>query len=174
MIAPAMNTPSDERLHYLDLARQGARVERSVQADGFARLAEIAPVQSPVRVGLSFAIRDDGRIWVTGAAEALLKGECQRCLERLERMQRVTFDLCIVRDPELASELANGSDVLVAEAESLTIAQIVEDEMILGLPDRLCSEEPCPLAPPLSYPAEGGEQPKSGDNPFRVLSVLKR
>jgi uncharacterized protein len=174
MMAPAMMTRLDERLHYLDLARQGARVERSVQADGFTRLAEIAPVLGTVQVDLSFAIRDDGRVWVSGAAEAVLDAECQRCLERLERTLRVSLDLCVVRDPELASELATGSDVLVAEGDALSAAQIVEDELILGLPERLCAEEPCPLAPSLSYPAKGGEPPGPDDNPFRVLSVLKR
>jgi uncharacterized protein len=174
MMAPAMSTRSDERLQYLELARQGARVERLVQADGFVRLAEIAPVRDAVHVDLSFAIRGDGRVWVSGAAEATLNAECQRCLERLDHLLRVSFDLCIVRDPELASELASAVDVLGADGDSLSIAQIVEDELILGLPERLCIEEPCPLAPSLSYPAESGEKAASDDNPFRVLSELKR
>jgi uncharacterized protein len=174
MMAPAMTTRSDERLQYLELARQGARVERSVQADGFSRLAEIAPVGDVVQVDVSFAIRDDGRVWACGSAQATLNAECQRCLERLDYALKVTFDLCIVRDPQLASELASDVDVLVVEGDSLDIAQIVEDEVILGLPERLCVEEPCPLAPSFNYPAESGEQAASDDNPFRVLSVLKR
>jgi len=174
MMAPAMTTRSDERLPYLDLARQGARVERLVQADGFSRLAEVAPVRDAVQVEIAFAIRGDGRIWVSGAAEATLNAECQRCLERLDRPLRVTFDLCIVRDPDVASELASGADVLTVDGDSVTVAQIVEDELILGLPERLCIEEPCPLTPALSYPAEDSEKTASDDNPFRVLSVLKR
>lgn len=174
MMAPAMTTRSDERLPYRELAKQGARVERSVQAGGLVRLEEIAPCRSPIQVEVTFTIGDDGRVWACGSAEAVLNAECQRCMERLDRPLRVTFDVCIVSDPEVASEVAGRADVVLADGDTVTIAQIVEDELILGLPERLCVEEPCPLAPALSYPVDGGDRAAADDNPFRVLSVLKR
>lgn len=173
MMSPAMNSRPDERLPYLELAKQGARVVRSVQPGGLTRLAEIAPGRDAVQVEVAFSIGDGGRVRAKGAVEGVFNIECQRCLERLERPLRATFDLCIVADPDLASELASGVDVLVAETDSVTIAQMVEDELILGLPERACTKEPCPHAPAFSYPAAEAEEPPD-DNPFRVLSELKR
>jgi uncharacterized protein len=174
MMAPAMSSRPDERLSYRELAKQGARVERSVQPEGFTRLAEIAPGRGAISVEMTFSIGDGERAWATGSVEGVLNIECQRCLERFDRPLRATFELCIVDDPGLASKLASGVDVLVAEADSVTIAQLVEDELILGLPERACTEEPCPHAPALHYPASGGEGKEPDDNPFRVLSELKR
>jgi uncharacterized protein len=173
MMAPAMNTRADERLPYLELAKQGARVARSVQPDELVRLAELAPGRTAIDTEMTFSIGGDGRVWVKGVVEGVVGATCQRCLEKLDRPLRATFDLCIVNDPTLASKLAGGADVLAAEGDTVTVAQIIEDELILGLPDRLCVEDPCPLAPSLSYPA-GPEEPEPRDNPFSVLSQLKR
>jgi uncharacterized protein len=171
-----MSTRADERLRYRELAKQGARVVRSVQPEGFTRLAELAPARDAMTVEMAFSLRD-GRAWAAGSVDGVLGIECQRCLERFDRPLRATFELCIVADPDLASELARElpqGDVLMAESDSVTIAQVVEDELILCLPERACVEEPCPAAPPLCYPAEGTEATDADDNPFRVLSELKR
>ncbi|MFU8814089.1 MAG: YceD family protein [Pseudomonadales bacterium] len=169
-----MNTRPEERLPYLELARQGARVVRSVQADAFARLADIAPAKGVMQVEMNFSLDENGRARAVGSAEVVVNATCQRCLEQLERPMRVTFDLCIVEDAELASELARSEDVLAADSESVTVAQVVEDELILALPERLCVEEPCPLAPALSYPAAEADEAEPDENPFSVLSLLKR
>jgi uncharacterized protein len=174
MMAPAMKTRADERLPYLELAKQGARVVRSVQPDGLTRLAEVAPGREVIETEMTFSIGDDGRVWVAGVVAGVLNATCQRCLEKLDRPLRATFDLCIVSDPALASRIASEADVLVAEGDAVTIAQIVEDELILGLPERLCVEDPCPVAPAFEYPAAEAEDTEPRDNPFSVLSQLKR
>ncbi len=169
-----MNTRPDERLPYLDLARQGARVVRSVQADDLERLAAVAPGQGTLHVEMTFSLDQHGRPWVKGWAQTRVDATCQGCLEHFERAIRAEFELCIVRNAVLASELANEADVLVADTDAVTIADVVEDELILGVPERLCSELPCPHAPALSYPAPDAPEPEAEENPFHVLSVLKR
>jgi uncharacterized protein len=168
-----MNTRPDERLPYLELARQGARVVRSVQADELTRLAEIAPGRGALNVEMSFDLDAQGRPWVAGSARVVLEATCQRCLEQFDHAMQADFALCIVQDPDVASALAEDVDVLVADLETVTIAAVVEDELILGLPERLCRETPCPYAPVLEYPAGEVTEP-SHDNPFQVLSVLKQ
>jgi uncharacterized metal-binding protein YceD (DUF177 family) len=181
MMAPAMDTRPDERLPYLELARQRARVARSVQPDSLQRLAAIAPGRSDLDVEMKFDLDAQGRPWVSGSANVVLAATCQRCMEQFDHDMAVRFELCIVRDPTLASTLASEIDVLVADSDSVAVADVVEDELILELPDRLCTETPCPYAPALAYPAEpggnGGEPESAGkdeSNPFRVLSVLKQ
>jgi uncharacterized protein len=168
-----MNTRPDERLPYLALARQGARVVRTVQAGELKRLAEIAPGRGALQVEISFELDPEGRPWVAGAAQLMLAATCQRCLEVFDHELRTEFALCIVRDADLAQALANDVDVLVANGDAVTIADVVEDEIILSLPERLCTQTPCPHAPALDYPADAAGEPAE-DNPFRVLSVLKR
>lgn len=174
MMAPAMSSRTDERLPYRDLAGQGARVTRSLPVEALPRLAAIAPGRSEVSVELAFALDDERRPWVSGCAEVTVAATCQRCLGEFEHGMRIDFALCIVSDAALASELAGGADVLVAEADAVTVAEVVEDELLLALPDRMCREEPCPHLPALSYPAPDASQPEPEDNPFHVLSVLKR
>lgn len=175
-----MDTRPDERLAYPDLAKQSAQVKRLLEPDQLPRLCQLAPPQGPVDVEMRFYLAADGRPRVQGHARTLVAAECQRCLETLERPLRVDFDVCIVTDPELASELAEGVDVLLAEGGSVSVAEVVEDELILSLPERLCESEPCPLAPSLAYPAGGeaadgaADKPAHKDNPFDVLAELKR
>jgi uncharacterized protein len=168
-----MTTRPDERLPFLNLARRDARVVRSLPAGELERLAAIAPPVGALQVDLTFHLDQQGRARVTGTAESVARVTCQRCLEAFEQPLRVEVDVRVIRDPALASSLAEKADVLVVETESVTIADVVEDELILGLPERLCREEPCPHAPEMNFPASEAE-PERRDNPFSVLSELKR
>jgi uncharacterized protein len=172
MMAPAMTTAADDRLAYASLARQAVHVDRRLPAGALHRLEELAPADGDGTVRLEFRIDEQGRAWVRGHAEQPVDAACQRCLERFGRVLAVDFDLCIAREGEEASELGAGVDVLVAEGDTVSIAEIVEDELLLGLPDRLCESDPCPNAPPLSFPAAGAEEKLAG-SPFGVLSKLK-
>jgi uncharacterized metal-binding protein YceD (DUF177 family) len=92
----------------------------------------------------------------------------------------------IVATEEQASELAGREpggelDILVADGLEVSLADLVEDEILLGLPERLCPTEPCENAPEMHYPAAGqaGVDPERGvddpaprDNPFSVLAGL--
>lgn len=172
MMAPAMNTRPDERLPYLELARQGARVVRSLEANRLQRLAEIASGHDELRVELRFDVDGQGRPWVRAATDVTVRAACQRCLETFDHRMQAAFELCILNDADEASALAAEADVLVADSEAITVADVVEDELILALPERLCREIPCPHAPPLAYPAD--DAPEENDNPFQVLAELKR
>jgi uncharacterized protein len=177
MMPPAMTTPPDERLAYANLARQGAHVQRRLPAAALPRLGAIAVGKGVIDVDLKFRLDGSGRPRVEGRVSQLVETACQRCLERFDHRLSVEFDVCIMREGAAATEAAERTDVLVAEGESVSIADIVEDELLLGLPDRLCRTEPCPHAPALSYPAAGEEpadEPAESASPFSVLSKLKR
>lgn len=171
--AGAMNTRPEERLPYLDLARQGARVSRSLPAEQLPRLADVAPGHGALQVELTFTLDAEGRAWVSGSAALTVQATCQRCLEEFQHGMQVALELCIVTDPGLASELAGEADVLAADGDSVSIAEVVEDEVILSLPERLCREDPCEYAPKLWFPAPDAPEPEREENPFDVLSVLK-
>lgn len=177
-MAPAMKTPSDERFAYAVLARQGAHVERRVPGGTLPRLEEIVGSRGELRVTLMFRRDDAGLAWVSGHAEQSVAAGCQRCLESFEYPLAVDFDLCILRESDEVDDIAEASDVLVAEGETVSIADIIEDEMLLALPERLCREDPCSYAPALVYPvtdrATDIAKAEESAGPFSVLAKLKR
>jgi uncharacterized protein len=174
MMAPAMNTRPDERLPYHELARQGARLVRQVAAGELERLAEVAPGEGELRTELNFRLDDESRAWVSGMVAVTVRATCQRCLAEFDYDLAAQFDLCIVDDQDQASRLGADVDVLVAGADSVTVAEVVEDEVILGVPERLCRTEPCEHAPAFQYPAPAAEsESEERRNPFEVLATLK-
>lgn len=174
MIARAMNTRPDERFAFRQLARHGACVVRSLQADRLPRLADLAPPLGAMTAELHFFADADGRTWVSGTASVRVRATCQRCLESDGQAVNVDFRVCVVTDPALATRLAGQCDVLMAGSDSLTVAEVVEDELILSLPERLCVQEPCPRAPAMAYPADTGAAAEVADSPFHALSILKQ
>lgn len=172
MMAPLMKPRPDERLSYRDLARQNARIAQQLPARALPRLAELEPEMAGVRVEVTFLLDHELRPWVEGSAELFGRLSCKRCFDRFERTLTATFRLCIVIDPALASELGEEVDVLVAETDQVTLAEVVEDELLLALPERLCLTDPCEFAPAFSYPAAEAVVEEPADNPFSVLAAL--
>ena len=182
MIAPAMNTRDDEALSYRDLAKQGARVERQIRVSTLQRFAQIVGPDAAVTVSLEFRFDDFSEVWIAGQADASLELQCRRCAEDLTYPLHAEFDLCVVVGEDRARvvnqsgvAIAAGDLLVTASATQLTVAEIVEDELLLKLPDALCTELPCPRAPQLDYPAspEGGRViAAEAAKPFAGLAEL--
>jgi uncharacterized protein len=180
MIAPAMNTRPQEVLSYRDLARQQARISRQISLEELPRVTPLAAGSSgtSLDVALSFSQEPDGLVRVVGDISGRLALVCNGCAETLEHELKMTIDCVIVASEESASERGAEADVLLADGPEISLAELVEDEVLLGLPERLCVAEPCANAPELHYPAlerAGQEVPppaERADNPFSVLADL--
>lgn len=151
-----MATPIDDRLSFPALARQRGRVDRQIAAGALTRLAAEAPGLGPLDVALTFRMDDQGRPWVAGSAKQTVNAVCQGCLDERPYVLDVAFDLCMLPEGAAAQAAAERHDVLIVEGESVAIADIVEDELLLALPERLCEALPCPHAPAVSFPAQIG------------------
>jgi uncharacterized protein len=141
---------------------------------------------APLDVTLTFAPDPDGLVRVSGDVVGSLPLTCNRCAEMMDHGIALGFMCTIVATEEQASELAGREpggelDILVADGLEVSLADLVEDEILLGLPERLCPTEPCENAPEMHYPAAGqaGVDPERGvddpaprDNPFSVLAGL--
>ncbi len=171
-----MNTREHERLSYVDLAKQKARVTRRLDGSELPRFSQLVDLASTAEVELAFAFDDNGHTQVSGYAEVEAGVVCQRCSETLRRTIRVQVAVCLVADQQLATALGAHQEVLVTDGTEVTVAEIVEDELILGLPERLCENDPCELRPGFNYPAYSDERDSEQDNeanPFNVLVDLK-
>lgn len=180
MIAPAMNTRPQEVLPYRDLARQQARISRRISLEELPRVVPLV-AGSPgasLEVSLGFGHDADGLVRLVGEISGRLALPCNGCAETVEHELRLGIDCVIVDSERTASDRGAEEDVLVADGREMSLALLVEDEVLLGLPERLCVQQPCPNAPKMHYPAvpgAGGETPPAEerrDNPFSVLADL--
>lgn len=181
MIAPAMNTRPEEALPYRDLARLEARITRQISLEDLPRLSTLMAddVCQPLNVVLAFAETTEGRTRVCGEVSGNITLVCNGCAEPVSHELALGFDCLIIASEALAVELGGEADVVIADGPEVTVARIVEDEILLALPERLCSSEPCERAPVLDYPAAtAGEpaarEPTAGtENPFGVLAGIE-
>ncbi|MBH78891.1 MAG: hypothetical protein CMQ49_00070 [Gammaproteobacteria bacterium] len=173
MIAPAMKTRPDQPLAYRELARRRAAVTRRLGPSSLPRWSALAGENWSVDTQLEFSLDEDGVAWVHGEFAARAELRCQRCLEVLPSEYSGRVDLCLVEDAQRADELAHSCDVLLVSGDQIDVSEIVEDELLLGVPEQLCEQEPCVRLPDLSYPAPGVEEEEVQDNPFAALGRLK-
>jgi uncharacterized metal-binding protein YceD (DUF177 family) len=203
-----MNTRPQEALLYRDLARQQAQISRQIGLAALPRLTELLADASDIEAGrsfdveLRFSVDSQGCTRVDGEISGSVLLNCHRCAEVLRHPLQARFSCMIAQTEAIADSLVEegrsggdsvpAEDVLVANGNEVTVAQIVEDELLLNLPERLCVSEPCERAPELAYPADltdgkagadgAGGQRSAGtgedtsgeaDNPFSVLANLK-
>ena len=186
MIAPAMNTRPQEGLSYRDLARQQARVSRQVDLGALDRPKGLVAEGNPeFQVTLQFSMDPAGLCRVEGTISGDITLNCHGCAEVLAYPLSLSFGCLIAETEAMADTITDGEelpavDVLVAGGAEISVAQIVEDELLLSLPERLCTSTPCERLPVLAYPAElsdGDVQDRAEraeeDNPFSVLRSLK-
>ena len=127
-----------------------------------------------VEVELDFRIDGSGRLQVAGAAVASATVACSRCMEDVPVRVCVTVDARVVRSEAEASELIADCDVIVAPSREMEVAHLIEDDLLLGLPEIGCGDrEPCPNLPRTEYPAADDETSTGPANPFAALAALR-
>lgn len=128
-----------------------------------------------IKVDLSFFKK--GRLAVIrGAVTAILQLECQSCLEAIDWPLDIEINLAVVNSLEQADLLAGEYEPLLLEEEKISLNQLIEDEILLALPDFPRHQQNC-----LNHQkAKVSDDIKNNDktqpnanNPFSVLAQLK-
>ncbi len=135
------------------------------------RLAQmISNLRDEVEVNLRF--EREGRVAaITGSVRGELEVMCQRCLEPLRISVDNPIRLGVVTSIEEGNRLPEAYEPLLLEQEQIPFASIVEDELILAIPD-IPKHVHCMPAKTRSEDPDfeaAEEQP----NPFAVLAQLK-
>lgn len=144
-------------------------------AERLERIREFSLGQiSHVVADLHFRRDEEGRNRIDGTVDALLQTRCARCLEPLDLPLHANVALLLVSAGAVSPEAGDAVDVVEVEDERLTLAPLVEEEVLLVTPE---------------YPVHGHcemvwyQQGATGDetrpaekkeNPFGVLSALKK
>ncbi len=142
----------------------------------FARLAEEVGLQSgDLRVSLDFAIDAQGRRVIRGSLEADLQLPCRRCLSPMAQHVESEFLLGMVTSDDLAAELPSTHEPVLVENEQLNLLTVVEDELILSLPQVVYHEDAdCEVSrDQLTSGEDASASREPAASPFDVLKHLK-
>ena len=160
-----------ENVTYKALTSVDARLDRVVSSENLPRLSEVGVLLSPAKATLSFAYHDRRR-WVSGHASARLKLSCQWCDRELDREIEVDFTAWLATDEEQAlewSEKLESDAPIVVAGEVLDVPLLIEDELLMAVPGRVCIDDLCVHRP---LQDSQGEQPLPVSSPFAAMAEL--
>lgn len=125
-----------------------------------------------VEADLRFLRDERNRALVTGRIRAELELRCQRCLEPMSFPVDLELVLGVVENDAEAARLPDEIDPLLVDSGRLHLADMIEDELLLALPQvPMHAPESCPAAD-----TAGRGETKAGErrSPFAALAELKR
>ena len=171
-----------EHIYPLRLARRGETLSGSVELGQMPRLAALLHRSTGgADIALRFDRDDDGQACVLGRIDAECEVLCQRCLEPMYIDVEREVSLALVHEDAEAAGLDARYDPLLVGEEPVSLPGMIEDELLLALPD--FSRHPdgqCEMPPGADIvddDARGENDGKAGDsgeeNPFLILQTLK-
>ncbi len=102
---------------------------------------EITTDSKSVEVDLAFTHDENNLIRMQGHASVIAGVACHRCAESVETTIHADIDARIVESDETARQLAQDSDVIVIEDNPVAVSELIEDDLILSIPWRVCENE---------------------------------
>ncbi|MBN8726802.1 MAG: DUF177 domain-containing protein [Xanthomonadales bacterium] len=159
----------------VEIARQAqARriYEGALPLAGMRRLAEsLADVAGEARYTVAFGIDELGVQYLDLVVEAGLPLVCQRTLERFVLPVEVRERLGAITSEAAEAGLPEGYEPLLAPDGTVSIGEVIEDELILALP-----VVPVKPGAPLEWtdPSDEGAAEEARENPFAALGALKK
>lgn len=139
------------------------------------RLApSLASTEGSAAYDLEFGTDELGVPFLAVRVEAALPLTCQRTLETFEQPVRLDMRLGLLADERDEAALPPGYEPLLVGQEALSLAAVIEDELILALP--LVPIKPgTKEGPPEAWStAPAAEQEPAREHPFAALRALKK
>jgi len=125
-------------------------------------------------ISVRLAADPAGHIVLTGAVQGRLWLRCQRCLEPCSWDVALQLDVALIDNEAAESRLPAEQEAMVVDDGLLRLPQLIEDEVLLGLPlvPRHVDPADCIRLPGAGAPAaaEANERP----HPFAALDALRR
>ena len=164
--------PLQERFRLSELAERQARICRRVDGGDLQRFNALCDCPEAIRVQLEFRFDGRGAVRMDGDLAGRVVVACHRCLEPMPVEFESAFSVAIAGSETEATRLGVEQDVLRVDGDQAGIAELIEDELILALPERPCLQADCPQAPPLASPAGGaGDAAPEAKRPFAALEA---
>lgn len=149
-------------------------LQGSVPLAKMSRLQDsLAKIDEILMVSLRFGTDTEGWRTIKGEVRGQVTLTCQRCMQQMKVAIGSDMALAIVANEQQGEELPEHYDPLLAVEDTISLYQIIEDEVLIALPlVAKHSEEECPIK--LQNSSETGHNTRSDrKNPFEVLATLK-
>jgi len=156
-------------------AHDEVELDSSVPLTQMKRLsAMLYQPDGTVTASLHFALDVLGVATLQGRIQVGLELICQRCLEPLHVEVDASVALGFARSEAGLAQVPAGFDAVQAEAGQVNLLQLLEDEIMLALPQipRHAQGE-CRASAIVDGAEEIERQPEARENPFSVLAGLK-
>jgi uncharacterized protein len=165
-----------ELIEPLLLADRNADIEGDLPLNRLDRMADLFS-DSVGNVVVSLIFGRKGKLaTVEGHISTVLALQCQRCLETVEWPVSSDFKLGIVNSLAQADILPAGYEpLLLVDEEKIPLKNIVEDELLLCLPDNPKHQHDCAVPNGLKNKPGALSKPAQAktENPFSILADLK-
>ena len=135
MIPPLMQAlPFPDKINPWQLAAEQGRLEGELPLAALPRLARVNRATGKVGVSLEAGIDEGGVSFIRGTLQADLELDCQRCLGPFYLPVTVEVGLGLIRAEVDAERLPDRYEPLLVVETGLMVADLVEDELLLALP----------------------------------------
>ena len=157
------------------LAERRAELAGAIEIAALSRLSEsVAENGGVVNVEVLFSKEGKSAV-VSGNIAASLQLVCQNCLQSLQWPIQISFKLAVVSSLQEADKLDVDAEPLLFNGEKLSFNQLIEDEILLVLPDFPRHEHDCisrRTSQDVDY--DQNQTESKAANPFSVLAKLKK
>jgi len=171
-----LTEPLPSTLDIRKAAARGVSVSGAVNPADLHRFCELLQGENGnITAELVLSKDAEGRSIVHVAVIADVEVTCQRCLSAMPVHLETDNTLAAVWTDEQANHLPRHLDALMVAEEASNVWELVEDELILGLPafnyhdTDDCKKILAAFSPPPPQEAQACKEP----NPFNVLEQLK-
>ncbi len=155
------------------LAERRAVLSGAIPVAALTRLSDlVAEPEGEVRVEVSFV--KEGRLaFIAGRIDAELRLICQACLQAVAWQGDLAFKLAAVSSLEEADRLGLDCEPLLFNGERVSLTDLIEDEILLALPDYPKHDYDCLGQFGVAAATEQAGAAEKAVNPFSVLAHLK-
>jgi len=162
---------------YIDpfrLADAGQALRGSLALARFKRLTPLlSSNEGEAAVELRFGVDEGGLRYLRGHVSAELELVCQRCLGPMTQAIDTDMRLGLVESAAEGEQLPGEYEPLVVDAPPISVADVIEDELMLALP--IVAMHPWEECPASHRVSDGLGEGSGADakNPFAVLANMR-
>jgi uncharacterized metal-binding protein YceD (DUF177 family) len=153
---------------YRSLAQQQAEVDRVLEIESLPRLEALCDSAKDLSAKIKFDQDDQGRIRFHGEISGNVSLGCHRCEGFVDRQLVSAFVAVVAFDEDRAQQWQKEgltTEVIVVQGPNLDLAELIEDEFLLALPERVCLDESCENMPAMFYGVGDGSVDLAEEEP---------
>jgi len=168
---------SDKLPDFIDpllFAERRTVLSGALEIAALERLSDLVLVKDgDVEIEAQFG-KEGKRAVISGTIKATLELACQSCLQALSWPVDLKFKLGVVSSLQEAEQLEIDCEPLLFDGEKVSLNALIEDEILLALPDYPRHEYDCILQRSSKDADFDDESQTKTHNPFSVLAKLKK